>query len=455
MECLISHHWKAYDGRSIDGIRFGFTKKNYAEHKDDILRCMDIIKEKGYKLFIQGVNSLNYSDLEILELVSMVNDVHPYSFGIVDTYGAMYMDDVDRIYGLIDNNMKKDICINFHSHNNYQLSFAFAQEVIKLSRGSRQIIIDGTLNGMGKVAGNLNTELLVDYLVRKLQYDYEVDDLFDMIDDFIYQYSLKHKWGFSTAALMAGIYKSHPNNIIYLTQKFRLDTKDIGKILSMIDPDKRQRYDYDNIQKLYIEYIADKTDDYETIQSLRKLIGDREVLVLVPGNSLNEYAKEISDYITEHDPFVISVNFVDKNKDSYAFFGNQKRYAMLKEQRQGRKVIVSSNVHSDGEDIVVNYHSLINRGYKYFENSTIMLLNLLKRIEVNSIAIAGFDGFDTEKKNNYIDGSYQNDRHIDEFVQLNEEIGDMLTGISETLEGKCEIHMITPSMFEKNIVRNN
>lgn len=446
---------KAYDGRSIDGIRFGFTKKNYAEHKDDILRCMDIIKEKGYKLFIQGVNSLNYSDLEILELVSMVNDVHPYSFGIVDTYGAMYMDDVDRIYGLIDNNMKKDICINFHSHNNYQLSFAFAQEVIKLSRGSRQIIIDGTLNGMGKVAGNLNTELLVDYLVRKLQYDYEVDDLFDMIDDFIYQYSLKHKWGFSTAALMAGIYKSHPNNIIYLTQKFRLDTKDIGKILSMIDPDKRQRYDYDNIQKLYIEYIADKTDDYETIQSLRKLIGDREVLVLVPGNSLNEYAKEISDYITEHDPFVISVNFVDKNKDSYAFFGNQKRYAMLKEQRQGRKVIVSSNVHSDGEDIVVNYHSLINRGYKYFENSTIMLLNLLKRIEVNSIAIAGFDGFDTEKKNNYIDGFYQNDRHIDEFVQLNEEIGDMLTGISETLEGKCEIHMITPSMFEKNIVRNN
>ncbi len=446
---------KAYDGRSIDGIRFGFTKKNYAEHKDDILMCMSIIKEKGYKLFIQGVNSLNYSDLEILELVSMVNDVHPYSFGIVDTYGAMYMDDVDRIYGLIDNNMKKDICINFHSHNNYQLSFAFAQEVIKLSRGSRQIIIDGTLNGMGKVAGNLNTELLVDYLVRKLQYDYEVDDLFDMIDDFIYQYSLKHKWGFSTAALMAGIYKSHPNNIIYLTQKFRLDTKDIGKILSMIDPDKRQRYDYDNIQKLYIEYIADKTDDYETIQYLRKLIGDREVLVLVPGNSLNEYAKEISDYITEHDPFVISVNFVDKNKDSYAFFGNQKRYAMLKEQRQGRKVIVSSNVHSDGEDIVVNYHSLINRGYKYFENSTIMLLNLLKRIEVNSIAIAGFDGFDTEKKNNYIDGSYQNDRHIDEFVQLNAEIGEMLTGISETLEGKCEIHMITPSMFEKNIVRNN
>lgn len=187
---------KPFDGTSIDAIRFGFTKKNYAEQKEEVLRWIDVIKEKGYKLFIQGVNSLNYSDRELLELVDMINNVHPYSFGIVDTYGAMYMDDVDRLYGLIDHNMEPDICINFHSHNNYQLSFAFAQEVIKLSGTSnRQIIIDGTLGGIGKVAGNLNTELIVDYLVRKKYYDYEFEDILDMIDDYIYKYSLDHKWG--------------------------------------------------------------------------------------------------------------------------------------------------------------------------------------------------------------------------------------------------------------------
>lgn len=76
--------------------------------------------------------------------------------------------------------IKPGICINFHSHNNYQLSFAFAQEVIKLSGTSnRQIIIDGTLGGIGKVAGNLNTELIVDYLVRKKYYDYEFEDILD------------------------------------------------------------------------------------------------------------------------------------------------------------------------------------------------------------------------------------------------------------------------------------
>ena len=444
---------KPYDGTSIDAIRFGFTKKNYDEAKDEVIRWIYAIKNKGYKLFIQGVNSLNYSDRELLEIVAMVNEVHPYSFGIVDTYGAMYMDDVDRLYSLIDHNMLPDICINFHSHNNYQLSFAFAQEVIKLSgTGSRQIIIDGTLGGMGKVAGNLNTELIVEYLVRKKYYDYEFEDVLDMLDDYIYKYTLKYKWGYSTAAMMAGIYKSHPNNVIYLTEKFRLETKDIGKILSMIDPETRQRYDYDNIERLYTEYVADKVDDYETINKLKDIFEDKEVLVMVPGNTLNTHRGIIDNYIKEHQLNIISVNFVADEISAYAFFGNQKRYSRLQNKRIGRKVIISSNIKSDTkEDIVVNYQSLINRGYKYFENSTIMLLSLLKRINPSKIVIAGFDGFREDSEKNYSDSSFQNERHKGEFAILNKEVAEMFRNIAEIMSPTCKIELITPSLYEEAI----
>ena len=440
---------KPYDGTSIDAIRFGFTKKNYDEEYDEVVRWAKVIKERGYKLFIQGVNSLNYSDLELLEVVRMVNEIHPYSFGIVDTYGAMYMDDVDRLYGLIDHNMLPDICINFHSHNNYQLSFAFAQEVIKLSGTSnRQIIIDGTLGGMGKVAGNLNTELIVDFLVRKKHYDYEFEDILDMLDDYIYKYTLEHKWGYSTAAMMAGIYKSHPNNVIYLTEKFRLDTKDIGKLLSMIDPGTRQRYDYDNIQRLYTEYVADKIDDHEAIDKLKERIEGKEVLVMVPGNTLNTHREKIDSYIMENKPVVISVNFVADEPSAIAFFGNQKRYTRLESKRFDRKVIISSNIKStSGDDIVVNYHSLINRGYKYFENSTIMLFNLLKRINPSKVTVAGFDGFDEHNESNYADTSYQNERHVGEFETLNREIKAMFKEIVETMTPGCDFKFITPSLY--------
>lgn len=439
---------KPFDGTSIDGVRIGWKKSSFANNKPEIIRCLKRVKELGYMLYIQGVNTLGYTDRELLDILDFVNEIHPNGFGIVDTYGTMYMDDVDRIYTMVDHNLESDIAIDFHSHNNYQLSFAFAQEIIRLSNGKREILIDGTLNGMGKVAGNLCTELVVDYLVRKRNYDYNFDAILDLIDDYVYPYMMQHKWGYSVPALMAGIYKSHPNNVIYLTEKFRLATKDVKHIMSMIDPVKRMSYDYDNIQALYQEYIADKVDDHAAITELKETIEGKEVFIYVPGNTINTHRDEIDKYVADNNPIRISVNFVADDKDAIAFFGNQKRYDKLTAKRDGRKVIIASNVKSSSDsDVVVNYHSLINRGYKYFENSTIMLLNLMKSLNPSKITIAGFDGFRPELDQNYADSSYQNDRHKAEFATINKEIRDMLKGIIETLSPNCDVVFLTPSLY--------
>ncbi len=441
------------DGKSIDGIRFGFTKADYTLSKADIKKCILEIKKKGYKVFVQGVNTLNYTDKELLDVIEMINELHPYSFGIVDTYGAMYLDDVNRVYSLIDHNMDYDICIDFHSHNNYQLSFALAQEVIRLSEESgRSLIVDGTLGGMGKVAGNLNIELIADFLVRKKHCLYEIDNIFDLLDEYIYKYKAKYSWGYSTQSLMSGILKSHPNNVLYLTEKYSLQSKDIGKILSMIAPDKRQRYDYDEIERLYIEYTSTKIDDRNALNQIKGMIKDREVLIMVPGNTLNTHRREIDKYIDEHELFVISVNFVADYSEAVAFFGNEKRYCYKKEKHNGRTLIVTSNIKGSTEEIVVNYASLINRGYRYFENSTMMLLNLLRRVGVKAITFAGFDGFAVDKETNYSDDSFQNDRYIDKFGELNYEIHNMLSDYHKSVSGICRISFLTPSIFEEEII---
>ena len=80
-----------------------------------------------------------------------------------------------------------------------------------------------------------------------------------------------------------------------------------------------------------------------------------------------------------------------------------------------------------------------------------MLLNLLKRLEVSKISIAGFDGFETSKESNYTDASFQNDRHIAEFDSLNSEIEGMLGELVSTLQGKTTIKLITPSRFQEAI----
>ena len=443
---------KPYDGSSIDGVRVGFTKKSFDSQKDDIIRCLKGVKEKGYMLFIQGVNSLGYSDKELLELLELVNEIHPNGFGIVDTYGAMYIDDVDRIYTLVDHNLAEDIAIDFHSHNNYQLSFAFAQEIIRLSNGKREIILDGTLNGMGKGAGNLNTELIVDYLVRKRNYNYDFDAILDIIDDYIYNYHLQHPWGYSIPALMGGIYKSHPNNIIYLTEKFRLATKDIKYIISMIDPQLRMRYDYDNIQRLYQEYNHTKVDDHEALEYLKIQLEGKNLLLLLPGSSITTHKKQIIHEVEQHNLTVIMVNFIDEDYLKYnclAFWGSKKRYERFNSLRNKLQSFMTSNVESDNEDDwIVNYDSYIDRTKEYSDNTMLMLLRILQRIGVTSYRIAGFDGFSADN-NYYNENNFNESRFRDKYAETNKAVSEYLKGFAESVGNALKVQFLTPSIYKE------
>lgn len=438
-----------YNGKSVDGLRIGFTKKDYLKSWDDVVKCLELVKKQGYKLLIQGVNSLNYTYDEFLSVLQRIDEVHPFAFGIVDTYGAMCLEDIERLYNLVNENLNEDIAVDIHTHNNSQMAFALVQRVIEMN-SSRNLIIDATLEGMGKCAGNLNLELIVEYLNNKRQYNYNFDLILDTIDEFLYKIKKEHFWGYSIPAFMGSIYMSHPNNIIYLTEKFRLTNRDIKNIISMIDVEKRQRYDYDNIQKLYLEYSATKVDDSQVYIKLKKILADRKILVIAPGNSLHDFSQKIYSYIEKFKPYVISINFQYEERSDCVFFANKKRYDFYRQHISCQNVIVTSNIKDIlcGDDIV-NYNSLIDRRYKYFDNSTIMLLNMLRLLKVKKIVLAGFDGYTSDINDNYYDQTFSNARHVDEFEAFNVGIGTMLNDYIKEVSQTCQVSFLTPSHYEK------
>lgn len=440
---------EACDGSSITGIRVGFTKKQFDTELDRIKQALYKVKERGYALFVQGVNSLAYTDRELLDLVDMVNEVEPYGFGIVDTYGAMYLDDIVHFYSLVDHNLDPAICMDIHSHNNFQSSFAFAQEMIRQSDGKRKLILDATLNGMGKCAGNLNTELIADYLVRKKNCDYDIDRILDAIDTYLVPLKNEHKWGYSIPAFMAGIYKSHPNNVIYLTEKYRLNSKDIKYILSGIEEKTRQTYDYDNIQRVYRTYNENLVDDKQSLWKLREKLSGKGVLVLAPGSTVNDYHNRIEEYIREEAPVVISVNFVPSRiKSDYYFYANTIHWKRVCDELTPDKCILTSNIHDNVQDtLLVDYSSLIVEDSKLFDNSTIMLLNLLKKLDVSKIAIAGFDGL-KEGGGNYINIAFPNVSQEMSVAETNKEVRKLYEQYKGKTAGKIAIEMLTPSVYE-------
>ena len=59
--------------------------------------------------------------------------LNPYAVYIVDTYGLMHKNKVLNYFNILNNNLSNDIYIGFHSHNNFQLSFANSIELVELT----------------------------------------------------------------------------------------------------------------------------------------------------------------------------------------------------------------------------------------------------------------------------------------------------------------------------------
>lgn len=235
----------------IINIRYAFTKKDFNESFSKIIEDIKNIKNKGYNIFLQPINVLSYSKAEFLQLIKIANKYCIKSFAIVDTYGSMYIDDLRNITRYLDNKLHKNIIILFHSHNSYQLSFALSQAFINMIP-KRKIIIDSTLSGIGKCAGNLPTELICSFLNFKYSKSYNLNELYKLNDKIILKYKNKYDWGYSQYTLIQGKKQVHPNNIIYLQNK-RIDLITADKILSKLSDTERLRYYYDVLDKLIEE----------------------------------------------------------------------------------------------------------------------------------------------------------------------------------------------------------
>ena len=446
------------DKNSIDGVRECFFKK---ERSDAIQSCKTI-KEKGYKCFVQPVDILGYTDIELIEFLDMVNEIEPYCFSIVDTFGSMYQEDLQRIFEMIDHNLISTCMVGFHSHNNMQMSSALSQEFIRMAMGKRKVIVDSTISGMGRGAGNTPTELVAQYMVQKLGYNYNIDALLDVIDTYMDNLRSKCTWGYSTSYFIAGSYGAHVNNITYLMKKNSIRSRDIRYILNKIGKEKRKRYDYELLEETYMDYMTGDVDDEKGILGLKERFLDRNVLILVPGHSVIEEIDLIKKYIIKEDPVIIGINFVHKCiYEDYIYISNQKRYHNLMKDQDFKKMkkIIASNIKQEAieNEIIVSFTRLIKCGWEHLDNSTLMLLRLLDCLNINSIGIAGFDGYDYKEGNdlNYADTDLELANVRENPKILNEEISSMLRDLKQTRKKDVPIRFVTSSRFEKDLVDND
>lgn len=243
---------------NIFGIRLAFRKEEWKE----AFQQAEKIIEKGFKVFIQPMVTLSYTEEELLEVINEFNKLDIYAFYIVDSFGSMHDKDILRLASLVDNNLKASVSLGLHAHNNLQLAFSNAITLLQ-SVSDRQLIIDSSVLGMGRGAGNLNTELFVDYLVRNFNKNYKIQPLLDIIDNSLNKIHRENYWGYSPAHYISAIYNCHPNYSTYLAGKKNLTAKDTENIIKNIVDEKKSKFDKIYIEDLYTQYISKKCMDYD------------------------------------------------------------------------------------------------------------------------------------------------------------------------------------------------
>ena len=298
------------DLRSIPVSRNSRVKMyRVACHKDKIPGAIGLcedIKAKGYAVSLQLMGIAAFSEKELSSIIKpLARSSLDYVY-FADSYGSLFPQDIKRYIKLLKPTDKK---IGFHAHNSLQLAFANSLEAIRCGAD----IVDGTIYGMGRGAGNLPLEVLIAYLEKTLKHKrYNSMPIFDLIDRYFINLQQELRWGYNLPYMLSGIFEVHPNYAKHLADSHEYRVDDMVKVLEIVRDINPVGFSEDIIGNIMTsgfvrgkEKAARAGHDPEELRELSARFpvtykgrhADRDFLILANGSSLKDCKNEINRFI--------------------------------------------------------------------------------------------------------------------------------------------------------------
>ena len=202
--------------------------------------------------------------------------------------------------------------LGFHSHNNKGL--AVSNSLTAIDNGVTWI--DSTILGMGRGAGNAQTEYLLLELSDKYQMDYYPEALFELVlSDFTMLHN-KYRWGASLLYSLAAMNSIHPTYIQKMLSDDCYSNREVLQAIDFMSTVDSSHYKEDLL--LTPCNTTESTGTWDAEDWCLK----KKVLILGSGEGAVKYQDAIIQYIDIHNPIVISLNifksFPAKLIDIYA-----------------------------------------------------------------------------------------------------------------------------------------
>lgn len=378
-----------------------------ATHFDCIKQCkkiVEVLKKLGYQVGLNLMQPNNKSNLELsktAELIQSWNKVDVLYFA--DSLGGMDSSDVTRIFSALKSDWKGDI--GFHAHNNKGL--AISNILTAIDHGV--IWIDSTILGMGRGAGNAQTESLL-FELEKYQLDYHPNALFNLVLSEFTPLKNHYQWGESLLYSLAAMNDIHPTYIQEMLADNRYSNKEALQAVKFMSSIDASYYDKDLLLQ------ARGNTSNKGSWNAKNWCANKEVLILGSGVSLQTYKQGIIQYIQTYQPIVISLNIKnDFPQDMIDVYVSSNESKMLSEfnsySRLDKPLAISNVLLKKVLDKSVLIKNLWDYGLNIKQNTFVIgetectlpyelsigyALSLANIGGAKNISLVGFDGYDRD-----------------------------------------------------------
>jgi 4-hydroxy 2-oxovalerate aldolase len=246
------HPGLQYAGMIGEANRPSFDKIAFAsENSIDIIRviiwkhllkesykyCKAIV-EKGYKLFVQPARVEQYSHEEFVQMLDLYSTLKPAAIYVVDSFGTQDKKSILSFLHLADSRLEPEIALGYHGHNNFLQAFGVAEAFLDLKL-DRDIVIDASIFGMGRGAGNLNLELFAKYLNENKGALYSIEPMLEIFDAYLKSIYDSVGWGYSLPLFLTALHGCNPNYALFYDNEKHLSSAKINTLLAALSEDDK------------------------------------------------------------------------------------------------------------------------------------------------------------------------------------------------------------------------
>lgn len=173
---------------------------------DKAIELAHHVMDKGYEATINMMAVSKVSERALNQVLEDVANSRVPIFYLVDSFGSLYSEDINNLMHRYKSALPGKT-IGFHGHNNTQLAFANTIECI--IDGAN--MLDATMLGIGRGAGNCPMELLLSFLKNP---KYKIEPIIKCIQDYVYPLKKDIDWGYFIPYMITGAQNDHPRSAL-------------------------------------------------------------------------------------------------------------------------------------------------------------------------------------------------------------------------------------------------